>query len=157
MMNSLDSARPNVASTTVPDGVSELAEITLIPVIEEQLQVGKRVVETGRLLVSKDVHEDEQVVTMPLMHEEISVERVAINQYIDVMPAVRYEGDLTIVPVVKEVLVTEKKLVLVEEVHITKRLVTAEHTQRIMLQREEVTVERVHKETDVRPETRSSL
>jgi len=44
--------------------------------------------------------------------------------------------------VIKEVLVVEKKLLLVEEVHVTKRVVqkTKEHT--IPLRKEEIEVER---------------
>jgi stress response protein YsnF len=41
---------------------------------------------------------------------------------------VRFEGDTTIVPIVKEVVVVEKALMLVEEVHIRKRSI-AEPTQ----------------------------
>lgn len=121
-------------------------EVHLIPVIEEQLQVAKRVVETGRLLVSKTVLEEEETVDISLVSEALSVERVPINQYVDAPPAVRYDGDTTIFPVLKEVLVTEKRLLLVEEVHITKQRTTASDTQRVMLRREEVTVQRVDSE-----------
>ena len=117
--------------------------VNAIPVIEEQLLVEKRVVETGRLRVSKTVLEEEETVDVPLMSETFNVERVAINQYVDTPPAVRYDGDTTVFPVLKEVLVTEKRLLLVEEVHITKRQTTTNDTQRVMLRREEVTVERV--------------
>ena len=132
-------------------------DATVIPVIEEQLLVEKQVVDTGRLLVNKTVREEEQVVTTPLSHDEITVERVSLNQYVETAPAVWYEGDLTVVPVVKEVLVLEKRLMLVEEVHITKRRVTTDETQRVMLRREEVTVERISNEADARPDVRSSL
>lgn len=114
----------------------------VIRVIEEQLQVDKQVVETGRVLINKVVREEEQVVTTPVEHEEISVERVPVNQYVETPPSVRYEGDLTIIPVVKEVVVTEKRLMLVEEIHLTKRRITTDDTQRVMLRREEVTVDR---------------
>jgi len=50
------------------------------------------------------------------------MERKPINQYVDTAPAAsRYEGDTLIIPVLKEVLVVEKKLMLVEELHIRKR------------------------------------
>lgn len=127
-------------------GNAATGQVNLIPVIEEQLQVEKRVVETGRLLVSKTVLEEEEAVDVSLMSEVLSVERVSINQYVDVPPTVRYEGDTTVFPVLKEVLVTEKRLLLVEEVHITKQRTTANDTQRVMLRREEVTVERVDSE-----------
>lgn len=121
-------------------------EVNLIPVIEEQLQVEKRVVETGRLFVNKTVFEEEETVDVSLVSEVLRVDRVPVNQYVDTPPAVRYEGDTTIFPVLKEVLVTEKRLLLVEEVHITKQQTTANDTQRVMLRREEVTVQRVDSE-----------
>ncbi|GAB3640907.1 YsnF/AvaK domain-containing protein [Spirosoma arcticum] len=121
-------------------------DINTFPVIEEQLLVEKRVVETGRLLVNKTVVEEEQTVDVPLTTEAFSVERVTINQYVDAPPAVRYDGDTTVFPVLKEVLITEKRLLLVEEVHVTRRQTTTNETQRVMLRREEVTVQRVDSE-----------
>jgi uncharacterized protein (TIGR02271 family) len=142
--------------TTVEPVLGETASVR-IPVIEEQLHVGKRIVETGRLLVKKSIREEERIVSTPVSHEEFSVERVHVNQYVDVAPAVRYEGDVTIIPVVKEVVVVEKRLVLVEEVHITKRQVTTDDTQYVILRQEEVTFDRVTNEANVRSETGPSL
>jgi uncharacterized protein (TIGR02271 family) len=157
-MNTTDNLQPDTNAVSTPGSLSDAVESRVIPVIEEQLQVEKQVIETGRLLVNKTVREEEQVVTTPLMHDEISVERVPINKYVETIPVVRYEDELTIIPVVKEVLVLEKRIMLVEEVHITKRRLSTDDTQRVMLRREEVTVERVSpNETDVRSETGPSL
>lgn len=134
--------KPTELDLSLTDGLT-VTGISTIPVIEEQLVIEKRVVETGRLLVSKTVVEEEQTVDVPLISDAFSVERVTINQYVDVPPAVRYDGDTTVFPVMKEVLVTEKRLLLVEEVHVTRRQTTTNDTQRVMLRREEVTVQRV--------------
>lgn len=116
-----------------------------IPVIEEKLRIGKRMVETGRVQIAKRVHEEEVEVDFPLDHEEVDVERVTINQYIETPPpAVRYEGDTMIVPVLKEVV--ERRLVLVEELHITKRKVQTQTPQKVTLRKEEVTVKRNKKQ-----------
>ena len=122
-------------------------ESLLIPVIEEQIQISKQVVETGRVRISKTVHEDEQLIDLPLLHEEFHVERVAVNQYVDSPPAVRVEGDTTVYPVLKEVVVVEKKLILVEEVHVTRRQLTTNDPQHVILRREEITVDRIASET----------
>lgn len=156
-MNDRDTTSPAIDPLLVPEQFTALPEVMVIPVIEEQVQVEKEVVETGRLVVSKVVRNEEQVVVTPLTHQEISVVRVPVNQYVQTAPAVRYEGDLTIIPVLKEMLVVEKRLMLVEEVHITKRQLTTDDTQNVTLRREEVMVERVAPETDVRPEARPSL
>lgn len=125
-----------------------VATAHVIPVIEEQLVVEKRLVETGRLVVRKTVLEEEETVDVPLMQEQFEVERIAVNRYVDASPAIRYEGDTTIFSVIKEVLVTEKRLMLVEEVRVTKRQTTTNDAQQVMLRREEVTVRRVDRENE---------
>ena len=115
----------------------------VVPVVEEELQVGRRRVEAGRVRVTKKVHEREEVVDEPLLREEVEVERVPINRFVDGPVEVRHEGDVMIVPVLEEVLVTEKRLVLKEELHITKRRVEARDPQRVTLRSEEVSVDRL--------------
>ncbi|MBW3544744.1 MAG: YsnF/AvaK domain-containing protein [Bacteroidetes bacterium] len=112
-----------------------------IPVIEEQLQVEKKVVETGGIRVNKQVHTDDVVVEMPLMHEKYKVERVPVNAYVDELPpAMRQEGNTTIIPVLREVLV--KRTILVEELHITKQKIKKQHAEQGVLRTEEVSVDR---------------
>ena len=53
--------------------------------------------------------------------EEVEVERVAIDRWVDQMAEVREEGEVTIIPVHAEVLVVEKRLKLVEEIHVRRR------------------------------------
>lgn len=118
------------------------AESVMIPVIDEQVQIDKRTVETGRVRLIKTVQESEEMVRVPLEQQAFEVERVAINQPVDTPPAVRYEGDTTIYPVLEEVLVVEKRLMLIEEVRVTKRLTTTHDPQQVVLRRETVTVER---------------
>lgn len=94
----------------------------IIPVIEEQLHISTVWQETGRVQVSKTVTEEAVDFNLPVTQEEVIMERKPINQYVDTAPpASRYEGDTLIIPVIKEVLVVEKKLMLVEELHISKR------------------------------------
>ncbi|ARS34811.1 YsnF/AvaK domain-containing protein [Pontibacter actiniarum] len=116
-----------------------------IPVVEEELRVGKKEVETGRVRISKDVHEEQVEVDVPLTHEEIDVVRVAINQHVDTPPPpVRYEGDKMIIPVLKEEVVVQKRLVLVEELHVTRKQVQTHEKQQVTLRKEEVNVDRVN-------------
>ena len=100
--------------------------------------------ETGRVTISKKVHSEHQVVDIPVVEEEVDVQRIPFNQYIEsTPPAVRYEGEKTIIPILKEVLVVEKKLVLVEEVHITRKQMHSKVSQQETLRQEEVIVNRV--------------
>ncbi|WP_420151902.1 YsnF/AvaK domain-containing protein [Spirosoma sp.] len=114
----------------------------VIPVIEEQIQIDKQIIETGTVRIAKQVFEEAQTVDIPVFREEVTVEHVAVYQYVDAAPAVRYEGETMIIPVLREVLVTEKRLLLVEEVHVTKRHITDQETQEVTLRKEEVIVER---------------
>lgn len=123
-------------------GLIQNEEELVIPLIEEQVKVGKQVVETGRVRLLKTVEENEETVTMPLTEEEISVERKPIGQYVEEPPAVRKEGGTTIYPVIKEVLVIEKKLMLVEEIHVTKRQRTTIASEAVTLRSESISVER---------------
>ncbi len=113
-----------------------------IPIMKEHLIVDKEIVE-AKVRISKSVKENEEVVNIPLRHEEVNVERIAINQIIDSLPeAIRYEGDTMIIPVIKEVLVIEKRLLLMEELRVTKRSVQTSEEQKFTLRQEEIKIER---------------
>src|SRR3954462_4036621 len=117
-------------------------EPIVVPVIAEEVQIGKREVERlgGRL--KKTVSERTEIVEVPLMEERTEVERVPVNRVVDAAPAVRYEGDTMIVPVLEEVLVTEKRLVLREEIRVRKSRVEIRKPQHVILRREQIDVER---------------
>jgi uncharacterized protein (TIGR02271 family) len=121
----------------------ELADAAVVvPVMEEELRVGKRVVETGRVRVTKTVSEREELVDVPLMREEFDVERVPVNAFVDGPVAPRHEGETLVVPVLEEVLVVEKRLLVREELRITRRTSEEHRPQRVTLLSEEVSVER---------------
>lgn len=131
------------ASATAPDatGASPATGSRVIPVFGEELQVEKRQVVKGGIRVHKNVKEQTQVVDEPLLHKEVEVERRAVNQLVDAMPQVRYENDLTVIPIVEEVLVVEKRLMLKEEVYIRQTQFTTHQPQHFTLQREEAVIE----------------
>ena len=122
-------------------------ENLVVPVVHEVLDVEKRWVENGRVRITKVVHQHEEVVDEPLLREEVEVERIAINRAVDGPVAIRHEGDVMIVPILEEVLVVEKRLVLKEELHIRRRRVEVSQPQRMVLRTEEATVEHVKDES----------
>jgi stress response protein YsnF len=89
------------------------------------------------------VREDERVVDEPLAVETVEVERVPLGRWVEAAPAVRQEGETTVIPVLEEVVVVERRLRLVEEVRVTKRRTTRRASERVALRREEVVVERL--------------
>ena len=132
---------------------TEAEQTAAIPVVAEQLEVGKKVIETGRVNVSKDVNQINEVVDVPLVHEELDVQRVAVNQIVTAPPPpVRYEGDTMIIPILREVAVVEKRLMLVEELRVTKRQIQTVHHEQVALRQESVNVERID-ENDIQPPT----
>lgn len=110
-------------------------------VYEEQAKVDKKVVENEKVRIIKKVHNEDEKVNVEVKSEEVKVEKVTLNKYVDTAPPVRYEGNTTIVSVVKEVAVVEKKILLVEEIHITKVVKTTNEERIIPLRKEEVIVE----------------
>ena len=137
----VDDDRDRIAPANIR---SNEAEPDYIPVVEEQVRINKKTVETGRVNIYKDVHEEDVTVDVPTVHEEVNVERVPVNEYVDsAPPSVRYEGDVMIIPVLHEELVLVKRLKLVEELHVTKRKIETHEAQHVTLRKEEVNVNRV--------------
>ena len=120
---------------------TNLQEEHAIPVIEEQLRVEKKEVET-KVYISKQIQEEEATVEVPLQHDKVNVERIAVNQYVEERPNVRYEGDKIIIPVVQEEIVVEKKILLVEEVHINREYYQENFSKTFSLKKEIIEVTR---------------
>lgn len=114
----------------------------VIPLIEEQLVVGKQVVQTAKVRLHKTVQLYEEALNEPLAVRTFDIERVVLNRPVDTAPEVRQEGQTTIYPLVEEQLVLAKQLILKEEVHVTRRDTERLDTQVVTLRREHLTVER---------------
>jgi uncharacterized protein (TIGR02271 family) len=116
------------------------------PVIQEVLDVHTSPVETGRVRIRKIVHEREEIVDPPLVRDEVDIERVPINRIVEGPISMRSEEDTLIIPVLEEVLVVEKRLLLKEEVRTTMRRIETHMPQRVILRREEAAVEHINRE-----------
>jgi uncharacterized protein (TIGR02271 family) len=114
----------------------------VVPVTQERLEVGRRTVETGAVRVRKHVHEDTEQVSEPLITEFIETQRVPVGRVLREPVGIRQEGNVTIVPVIQERLVTRKELVLVEEIHLTRRREVHKTNEEVTLRRESVVIER---------------
>jgi uncharacterized protein (TIGR02271 family) len=114
-----------------------------VPVVEETAAIEKRKRVTGTVRLRTDVHEHEVVVDEQLLVEEVAVERVPVDRWVDGPVPVRQEGDTTIVPVLEEVVVVEKRLKLIEEVRLTKRHSTRHTPQRLTVRRQEAVINRL--------------
>lgn len=133
-------------------GAAAQTEETVIPVIAEELIVRKRQVPTGGIRVHKIVHEHDEVVAVPLLKDRVDIRRVVINRDVDGPIPIRHDGETTIVPVVEEVLVIEKRLRLKEELHITRHTTEELSEERVTLQHEEAVIERLDPQGNATPE-----
>ena len=115
----------------------------IVPLHAEEVSISKEKLETGRVQVSTVTRDHEQLVDELLTNEHVEIERIPIGKAIDARPNVREEADSIIVPVVEEVLVLERRLILKEEVHIRRVRGTERHQERVKLRKQEAVVTRV--------------
>lgn len=113
-----------------------------IPVLQEIPRVNKTVREADRLLIKTSVQEKTEYVDLDLRVGDAFIERVPVNRVVESAPAIREEGDTIIVPILEEILVIEKRLVLKEEIHIRRQEVVQHVRESIRLRSEEVSLER---------------
>ena len=120
---------------------SAVTHETVLPLYAEQIVIARnkseRKVQVRLHTVSREHPVDEL-----LTHERVEIERVPIGRSIDAVPAERQEGDTTIIPVVEEVMVVHRQLVLKEEIRMRRVRVTEHHRETVSLREQEATVER---------------
>ena len=121
----------------------ELNTSNTIPLVEEELRLEKRSVVTGKVRVRTVVDVIDEMAQASLEEETVEVTRVPVDRMVDEAPAVRTEDGVTIVPIVEEVLVVEKRLVLKEELHIRRQTTTETVEVPVTLRRQRAIVERV--------------
>lgn len=130
-------------SGSVAMSETDKPDTLVIPIVEEEARIAKRQVVSDRVIVKTTVNTEERVLTEMLSQETVEVERIPVNRVVDVVPQLRTEGDVTIVPVFEERLVVEKQLFLVEEVRIRRTTSVESVEVPVTLRKELVTVERL--------------
>ena len=113
-----------------------------LSIVEEELHVEKRQVATGRVTVRTTTEVYEEVARATLAGESVEVTRVPVNREIDTAPSIRTEGDVTIIPVVEEVIVVEKRLVLKEEIHLRRTVTREDVAVPVKLRKQRAIIER---------------
>lgn len=98
-----------------PDDPDELR----IPIVEEQLSVGRKRTETDRVRVRTVVDTEDVIVEDLLRVGRLDVTRVAVDREVAQAPEPYRDGDTLVIPVVEERLVIEKRLFVVEELRVT--------------------------------------
>jgi uncharacterized protein (TIGR02271 family) len=116
---------------------------TSIPLVEEHVTVDKRVVETGRVRIRSTVDEKLVRVAEELERDDVIIERVAVNREVTEPPRSREEDGVLIVPILEEVVVVEKRLMLKEELHIHRNRKRERIDEAVRLKSMRAEVERV--------------
>ena len=128
--------------TNSPTGQND--ESPKLKVIEEVAEVGVVQTITGRV-TARTVTETENIILgQNLNQTEVDIVRKPIGSVIkdgDPMPAIRTEGDVTIIPVFEEKAVVTTQLVLTEELHITRRTTTRQIEIPVALRRQRVVLD----------------
>jgi len=114
----------------------------VVPVIEERARVTRKEVPRGVVHITKHVRERVEEVDEPLFRENVHVERIPLNQVLDEPVEPRFEGDTMIIPVMEEVLVVEKRILLKEEIRVTRKREEFHDPRQVTLREEEVRIDR---------------
>lgn len=156
---------PPVTTTGTAAGAVETLDQpeVIVPVVEERLDITKQVVELGAVLIEREVTEEEQTLPVEVAHEEVRVERrpaqreatpedlrLAAGEGLAQLEA----GGTVIVPVIEEVVEIRKRMMVREELVITKQRVTEQHEVKEFVRRVEPRIQSSGRlERDVEPAT----
>ena len=114
-----------------------------LKLLEESVSVSRRLVQGQTVRIATTTRLHEQAVEEPITRETIEIERVAVGHFVEATPEVRQEGDVTILPVMEEVIVVERRLRLKEKVRIRRVRTTEMHREKVQLRRQDATVTRL--------------
>ena len=116
----------------------------VLTLVEEVAHVEKRDVVTGRVRIATRTDTVDQTVREPLEGQTIEVSRVSVDRMLlpgEPVPQIRTEGALTVIPVLEEVLVVEKRLILKEELRVLRRVETGVFEETVALHRQSAVID----------------
>jgi uncharacterized protein (TIGR02271 family) len=124
---------------------ADLSESLVLPVTEEEVDITKRSVDTGRGIdVKPKVTTREELVEVPVTSDELVIERISIGTLLDHDQeyGIREDNGAIVIPVIEEVIVVEKRRRLVEEVRVVRRSVHRLHQETVTLKKHDVEINR---------------
>jgi stress response protein YsnF len=134
-------ARKNKANVAA-QGEQSTDVLESIPVLEEELNLHTRKVPKGGVRVEIRTETLEEVAGVTMHEDVVDIKRVPVELPVEKPPPVRTEGDVLIVPVLEEVVVVERRLMLKEELHIRRERTSKEvdipvtrRSQRVLVER----------------------
>ena len=110
--------------------------------VEEHLTVERRQVETGHVRVRLATDSETVDAGASLFDHGVDIKHVPIGREVSKVPAIRQDGETTIIPVLEEILVVEKRLVLIEEIHVRQTTKQTDVKQPINVRRQRAEIVR---------------
>jgi stress response protein YsnF len=114
-----------------------------IELVEERVRLDKELRDVGGVRVTTHTELATETVVDTLQEMAVEVEHVPVGRFVDAAEEPRVEGDVTVVPVYEERLVVEKRLYLVEEVHLRRVTRAREVEVPVEIRRQVAQVERL--------------
>lgn len=151
MQQSMQSMQTGAASAQASSGSSmqyAKSESQTIPVVQEELKVGKREVQRGGVRIFSHVVETPVDQSVNLREEHVSVQRRAIDKLVDPADVPAFQETSIEVRERAEEAVVEKSARMVEEVVIDKEITSREEHITDTLRRTEVEVEQLSGSND---------
>ena len=114
----------------------------IIPVIQEDVVIGTERAITGTVRMRTVIDEEEHAIDEPVTITDVEVKRVPVDLWTDEPIADRVEGDTRIISVHREEIIVQRRLHVVEEVHVTSRKREERHREIVRTRKTQVVVDR---------------
>ena len=113
-----------------------------IPIFEESATIDKVAVQTDGVRIRTSIEKHDVSVEEVLTRGALKIERFKFDRAVDVAPPAREDGTTTIISLVEERLVVEKRLFVVEEIHVTREQIEERVAIPVTLRATRATIER---------------
>jgi len=123
-------------------GTATGPDVIRVPLAEEQITAEKRMRDLGEVRVHKRVVVEKKQITVPVMHEEVYVERVPVDAKAAPLATDGSFVEKTItIPLHEEEVQIFKRPVVREEVRVTRKALQEEKTATTEVRREEIDID----------------
>ncbi|AOX20640.1 hypothetical protein A0U90_10430 [Kozakia baliensis] len=128
---------------------SESQDAQILQLHEDRLTVERVAKVTGEVRISVKTDTHTQKIKENLVRENVTIEHIPVDAVVDELPQQRQDGNITIIPIVEEIIEVRKRYRVREEIHITRLVRHDLHEEMVDLRREEAVIQRFSSNSDV--------
>jgi uncharacterized protein (TIGR02271 family) len=114
----------------------------VIPLYADEVSIDRRKVKGETIRVNVQTNSREHVVDEDFKRTRVEIRRIPIGRIVDAAPPMRTAGDTIIIPVMEEIVVVERRLVLKEEIILQRVHTTERHRESVLLHEQEAVIGR---------------